>query len=152
MNRILTVDDHAPFREALRQFLSREPDFQIVGEAGSVREAIYCVATLSPHLVLTELKLPGTCGADAVTEIKRRHPEVKILVLSIHREEEYRHRCLSAGADGYVVKDAVFMELCASIRAALGTAPGAVLAADTAREDMPGSAALSERRGRFVLH
>lgn len=120
MNRILIVDDHALFRGALREFLSEEPDFQIVGEAGNIREAIRCVGTLSPHLVLTDLNMPDTHGVEAVTEIKRHYPDVKILVISLHRENEFKHRCRKAGAAGYVVKDAIHDELRDGIRTVLG--------------------------------
>lgn len=120
MNRILIVDDHVQFRAALREFLSQDPDFEIVGEAGSAGEAMRSVATLSPHLVLTDLTIPGARGIDAVTEIKRHYPNVKIIVVSFHSEDEYRHTCCEAGAAGYIVKDAIHEELCDGIRAALG--------------------------------
>lgn len=120
MNRILIVDDHPLFRAALREYLSQEPDFQIVGEAGNLREAIRSVGRLSPHLVLTDLTMPDAHGVAAVTEIKRYYPDVKVIVISFHREYEYKHRCCKAGASGYVVKDAIHHELYESIRAVLG--------------------------------
>src|SRR3970040_2168904 len=69
-NRILIVDDHRLFREVLREFLSQEPDFQIVGEAGTTSDAIRSVGALSPQLVLTDLNMPDTRGVEAVTELK----------------------------------------------------------------------------------
>jgi len=123
MNRILIVDDHAQFRDAVREFLSHEPDFEIVGEAGNVRDAIRSVGMLSPHLVLTDLAMPDAHGIEAVTEIKRHYPNVKIVVLSSHQENEYKHRCREAGAAGYIVKDAVYEELCDGIRTALRGKP-----------------------------
>jgi len=122
-NRILIVDDHALFRGALREFLSHEPDFRVVGEAGNVREAIQSIGALTPHLVLTDLTMPGTRGIEAVTEIRRHHPKVKILVVSSHSEDEYRRRCRMAGAAGYIAKDTIRDELLSSIRAALGAGP-----------------------------
>jgi DNA-binding NarL/FixJ family response regulator len=119
-NRILIVDDHAVFRGALRAFLSQEPDFRIVGEAGNLRDAIQSISALSPHLVLTDLAMPDTHGIEAVTAIKRRHPDVKILVISSHSETEYKLRCRQAGAIGYIVKGAMEGDLCDSIRSALG--------------------------------
>jgi len=116
MNRILIVDDHALFRGTLRQFLSQEPDFEIVGEASSMREAIRCVRSLGPHLVLTDLTMPDAHGVEAVTELKRHYPDIKILVMSLHCEYEYKYRCCKAGAAGYIVKDAVHEELCDGIR------------------------------------
>lgn len=119
MNRILIVDGHPLFRDALRQFLSDQPDFKVVGEAGNVDEAIRSVGTLLPHLVLTGLSMPDTRGIEAVTEIKRHYPDVRILVLSLHREIEYKHRCRKAGAAGYIVKDAIHSELHDGIRTVL---------------------------------
>jgi DNA-binding NarL/FixJ family response regulator len=126
-NKILIVDDNVEFRGALREFLSQEPDLQIVGEAGNLREAIHCIGVVSPHLVLTDLSMPDARGVQAVTEISRVYPEVKILVVSSHRDQEYKHRCREAGASGYIAKDTVFGELREGIRAVLsgGTCAGA---------------------------
>ena len=119
MNRILIVDDHALFCDALREYLSQEPDFHIVGEAGNLRDALRSVGTLSPHLVLTDLTMPDTHGIEAVTEIKRHDPHVKIVVVSLHGEIEFKHRCRKAGAAGYIVKDAIHAELLEGIRTVL---------------------------------
>ena len=152
MDRILIVDDHAPFRDALREFLSQEPDFQIVGEAGSMREAMLSAAALSPHMVLTDLSMPGAHGVDAVTEIRRAYPKVKILVVSFHREDEYKRMCRQAGADGYVVKDAIGKELCHGMRAILGarTGLGAHAPDEAVAGYTPGSNALIEPRDNSV--
>ncbi|MBI4291528.1 MAG: response regulator transcription factor [Betaproteobacteria bacterium] len=119
MSRILIVDDHALFREALRDFLSQDPDLEIVGEAENISDAIRCVGALSPHLVLTDLTMPDAHGIEAVTEIKRHYPNVKVLVMSVHRESEYKHRCRKAGAAGYIVKDAIHDQLRDGIRTVL---------------------------------
>jgi DNA-binding NarL/FixJ family response regulator len=152
MNRILIVDDHALFRDALREFLSQEPDFQIVGEAGNMREAIWSIGTLSPHLVLTDLTMPDTHGIDAVTEIRRHYPDVKILVISFHRENEFKHRCRKAGAAGYVVKDAIHAELRDGIRTVLrGKTYLGVDAPDEMVSDyVIGSAATNKDRSYFL--
>ena len=153
MNRILIVDDHALFRGALRECLSQEPDFQIAGEAGNLREAIRSIAVLSPHLVLTDLAMPDANGIEAVTEIKRHYPEVKILVISFHRENEYKHHCRKAGAAGYIVKDAIRDQLCDAIRAVLGgmTYLGADAADDIVSDHVLGSAATNADRS-YLLH
>lgn len=119
-NRILIVDDHAAYRVALRAYLSQEPDFQVVGEAGNLCEALRSIGILSPHLVLTDLTMPDAHGIEAVAAIRQRYPELKILVVSSHREHEYKHRCRNAGAAGYIVKDAIHDELRDGIRAVLG--------------------------------
>ena len=129
-NRILIVDDNEPFRRVLRDFLSQEPDFEIVGEAGRLGEAIRAIGTVSPHLVLTDLSMPDARGIEAVTAIRRHCPEVKILVVSSHREHEFKRLCREAGADGYIVKDTVHDTLRDHMRAVLGggTRPGALSA------------------------
>ena len=139
-NTILIVDDNIEFRRALREFLSQEPDLQIVGEAGNLREAIRCIGIVSPHLVLTDLSMPDARGVQAVTEISRVYPEVKILVVSSHHEREYQRRCCEAGASGYIVKDTVYGELREGIRAVLGggTCPSA-LSAQTVRKAQTGT-------------
>lgn len=151
MNRILIVDDNPLFRNVLRGFLSHEPDFQVVGEAGNLREAIRAVGILSPHVVLTDLTMPDAHGIEAVTEIKRHYPDVKILVISLHRENEYQHWCRKAGAAGYVVKDAIHDELCDGIRTVLGGKT--YLSVDSPDEMVPdfvvGSAAINEGRRYF---
>lgn len=119
-NRILIVDDHALFRGVLREFLSQEPDFQIVGEAANMREAIGSIGTLAPHLVLTDLAMSDAHGIEAVTEIKRHHPDIKVLVVSSYSEIEFERRCRLAGAVGYIVKHTIQDDLCDSIRAVLG--------------------------------
>jgi DNA-binding NarL/FixJ family response regulator len=152
MIRILIVDDHALFRGALREFLSQEPDFQIVGEAGNMREALRSVGALSPHLVLTDLAMPDTHGIEAVTEIKRHYPDVKILVISLHREIEFKHRCRNAGAAGYIVKDAIHDELHDGIRTVLGgkTYLGANAPDEMVPDCVVGYAATGEDRGYFL--
>ena len=126
-NRILMVDDNEPFRRALRDSSAQEPDFEIVGEACRLDEALRCIGKLSPHLVLTDLSMPDARGVEAVTEIRRVYPEVKILVVSSHREREYKRPCREAGANGFVAKDSVHDALRGAIRAILncGTHPGA---------------------------
>lgn len=153
-NRILIVDDHPLFREVLREFLSQEPDFQIVGEAGTTSDAIRSVGALSPQLVLTDLNMPDTHGVEAVTELKRHHPDVMVLVISLHREYEFKQSCRRAGAVGYVVKDAIHEELCDGIRTVLGGKT--YLGADAPDGPHPdpalGSAALEEDGACSVLH
>jgi DNA-binding NarL/FixJ family response regulator len=152
MNRILIVDDNTLFRDALREFLLQEPDFQIVGEAGNMREAIWSIGTLSPHLVLTDISMPDTHGVEAVTEIKRHYPDVKVLVISLHREIEFRHRCRKAGAAGYIVKDAIHDELRTGIRKVLSgkTYLGADVPDATVSDCLVAPFATSDGRGCYL--
>jgi DNA-binding NarL/FixJ family response regulator len=117
--RILIVEDHTLLRAGLRALLSQDPNIEIVGEAGNGRDAITSIATVSPHLVLMDLTMPRTNGIEGIAEIKRRYPAVRILVLTLHKADEYIHESLRAGADGYILKDATHDELRVAIRSVL---------------------------------
>ncbi|HTN73203.1 MAG TPA: response regulator transcription factor [Methylomirabilota bacterium] len=119
-HKVVLVEDHILFREGLRALLSRDPVVEVVGEAANGRDAVRVVGMLSPQLVLMDIMMPGTTGIDAIAEIKRRYPKVRILVLSLHNVEEYVHESFRAGADGYLLKDATHDELRVAIRAVLG--------------------------------
>lgn len=114
--RIVIAEDHTILREGLKSLLSSNPEFEIVGEAEDGREAIRCVEKLKPHLVLTDLSMPRMNGMDAIREIKKKCPETKILVLTVHKTEEYILATLQAGADGYLLKDSTHPELLVAVR------------------------------------
>lgn len=118
-HRVLIVEDHTLLRAGLRALLSVDPDIEIVGEADNGRDAVRSVSTLLPHVVLTDISMPGMNGLEAIVDIKRRYPEIKILVITIHKTEEYIHEALRAGADGYILKDATHDELRIAIRSIL---------------------------------
>ena len=113
--RIVLTDDHTILREGLRALLSADPDFEIIGEAGDGREAVRCVEKLGPDLLLMDLSMPRMSGMDAISEIKRRYPETKIIALTVHKTEEYLLSTLQAGVDGYILKDATHDELVMAI-------------------------------------
>ncbi len=117
--RILIVEDHTLLRAGLSALLSQDPDIEIAGELDSGRDTVRSIAALSPHLVLMDLTMPGCNGFEAIVEVKKRFPNVKILVLTLHRTEEYIHESLRAGADGYILKDATHDELRVAIRSVL---------------------------------
>lgn len=109
--RVLLVDDHAILRAGLQRLLSEEEDIEIVGEAGDGREAIQKVQELHPDIVLMDIGMPVMNGMEATKQIKKRDQEVKILVLTMHDNEEYLFRVLQAGAAGYVLKKAADSDL-----------------------------------------
>ena len=117
--RVVLVEDHALVRAGLRALLSKEPDLDIVGEASNGREAINIIQSLKPDLILMDLSLQGSNGIEAIATIKRRHPKIRILVVTMHEAEEYIHESLQAGADGYMLKDASHDELCVAVRSVL---------------------------------
>ncbi len=118
-HRILIVDDHTLLRAGLRALLTNDPALEVVGEADNGRDAIRAVGELAPHLVLMDLTMPGMNGMEAMTEIKRRYPNVRVLVMTLHKTEDYIHASLKAGADGYILKDATQEEFRVAIRSVL---------------------------------
>ena len=112
---ILLAEDHTILREGLRALLSADPNFEIIGEADNGREAVRCVEKLGPDLLLMDLSMPRMSGMDAISEIKKRYPQTKIIALTVHKTEEYLLSTLQAGVDGYVLKDATHDELVMAI-------------------------------------
>ena len=117
--RIVIAEDYTILREGLRVLISANPDFEVVGEAEDGREAIQCVEKFKPDLVLTDLSMPRMNGLDAIREIKRRNPKTKVLVLTVHKAEEYILSTFKAGADGYLLKDSTHAELVLAVRKVL---------------------------------
>jgi DNA-binding NarL/FixJ family response regulator len=117
--QIVIAEDHTILREGLRSLLSAEEDLEVMAEAEDGLEAIRCAENLMPDLILLDLAMPRMSGVEAVTEIKRRAPETKILVLTVHKSEEYVLTAFQSGADGYCLKDATHAELMTAIRSVL---------------------------------
>lgn len=117
--RIMIVEDHTLLRAGLRALLSQDQDIEIVGEADNGRDAVRMISTLTPHLVLMDLSMPGMNGIEALMDIKRRYPATRVLILTIHKTDEYIHESLRAGADGYILKDATQDELRIAVRSVL---------------------------------
>ena len=114
--RVLLADDHTIVRKGLRALLEDEADIEVIGEAEDGREAIRMVQQLLPDVVLMDLSMPGLSGLEATRQIKKRFPEVKVLILTRHANEEYVFQILRAGASGYVVKKAAPTELVLAIQ------------------------------------
>ncbi len=117
--RIVIAEDHTILREGLRMLLSSNPDLIVTGEAEDGLAAVRSAETLKPDLMLMDLSMPRMNGMGAIQEIKRSCPETKILVLTVHKTEEYILAALKAGADGYVLKDATHNELMLAIECVL---------------------------------
>jgi DNA-binding NarL/FixJ family response regulator len=115
--RILIADDHTLLRSGIRALLEDQPDFTIVGEAEDGREAVRLVHQLRPNVVLMDIAMPLLNGLEATRQIKREHPETKVLVLTMYDHEEYFRQMLEVGASGYIIKRAAAGELVAAIRA-----------------------------------
>jgi len=115
-HRIVIAEDHTILREGLRALLSSNADLEIVGEARDGQEAVRSVEKVKPHMILMDLSMPRMNGMDAIREIKKKSPETKILILTVHKTEEYIQAALEAGANGYVLKDSSHTELSLAIQ------------------------------------
>jgi DNA-binding NarL/FixJ family response regulator len=113
---VLLVDDHALVRRGFRRMLEDEPDITVVGEASDGTEAVTQANQLKPRVVVMDCALPGISGLVATRQILEANPEIAVLMLSMHPEETWVRQALDAGARGYVLKNAVDLELGAAIR------------------------------------
>jgi DNA-binding NarL/FixJ family response regulator len=114
--RIVLVEDHAILREGLKALIEIESDFDIVGDFSRMEESLDGIRDLQPDIVLMDLSLPGRSGIELLAEIRRLSPRTRKLVLTAHETEEHIRAALTAGADGYVLKDANSAELMLGIR------------------------------------
>ncbi|MDA8077639.1 MAG: response regulator transcription factor [Nitrospiraceae bacterium] len=115
--RVMIVDDHSLVREGITALLKYHDDVEVVGEAADGREAISGAEKLSPDVILMDIAMPGLGGLEATLEIKKRNPDIKVLVLSQYDDREYVSRFLKANVSGYILKRAVGGELITAIRA-----------------------------------
>lgn len=117
ITKVMIVDDHAVLRSGLRLVIEREDDLEVAGEAGTAEDAVRSFERLQPDLILMDLEMPGIGGLAGVERLKEQHPDVAILVLSMHGEADDVRRAFEAGASGYVLKTAVDEDLIRAIRA-----------------------------------
>jgi two-component system response regulator NreC len=115
--RLLVADDHPVVRAGLRTLLGAQPDMEVVGEVEDGTAAIEQAAELTPDIVVMDITMGDVNGIQATRQIRQRLPETKVLVLTMHDNEEYLRQMLEAGATGYVLKQAVDSELAVAIRA-----------------------------------
>ena len=115
--RLLLVDDHQIVRAGLKMLFSAEPDMEIAGEVDSGAAAVEAVERLQPDVVIMDLAMPGMSGIEATRRIKERAPQVAVLALTMHEDEQYFFEMLNAGASGYIPKRAAPDDLVAAIRA-----------------------------------
>jgi len=113
---ILLADDHTILRAGLKMMLNAQPDMEVVGEAHDGHQAIAEAQRLQPDIVLMDITMPDMNGIEATRHIKKVLPEVKVLVLTMHENDEYIFQALRAGASGYILKEAADTELITAIR------------------------------------
>jgi two-component system response regulator NreC len=116
MIRVLIADDHTIVRSGVRLLLESEADIEVVAEAVDGDQALSLVEELLPDVVLMDIAMPGTDGLQATRQIKERWPDINVLVLTMHRQEEYFFELLKAGASGYLLKGAETNDLIRAVR------------------------------------
>jgi DNA-binding NarL/FixJ family response regulator len=119
-SRIFLVDDHAMFRDGLRQLIDREPDLAVCGDAAEADSALKDIRKLKPDLIVVDITLGGTSGIDLIKAIKSENEDFPVLVVSMHDESLYAERALRAGAMGYVMKQEPAKTVKTAIRKVLG--------------------------------
>ena len=119
--RIVLADDHKLMRSGLRVLLEQQQDFAVVGEASDGREAVSLVSSQKPDVLVMDIGMPNLNGIEAAAQIAQNHPEISIVMLSMHSDESYVLRALKAGAKGYLLKDSAETDL---IRAVHSVAEG----------------------------
>ena len=115
--RVVLADDHTLVRAGIRALLEKLPDVHVVAEASDGREAVHLVTTTQPDVVLMDIAMPGLNGLEATRRLVKEFPAIRVLILSMHKNEEYVWQALRAGAVGYLLKDADLAELALAITA-----------------------------------
>jgi two-component system, NarL family, response regulator NreC len=118
--RAVVVDDHAVVRSGIRLLLEREDDIEVVGEAGSGKDAIFRARAFKPDVMLLDVVMPGESGIDVLPQLLKESPETKVLVLSMQDDPSYVREAFAAGASGYVLKEAADEEVVAAVREIAG--------------------------------
>src|SRR3954469_8438458 len=151
--RILLVDDHDLIRKGLRHAFERDPGFEVVGEAGTAAEGVRQAAALHPDVVIMDLRLPDGSGLDATRALRRTHPGMGIVGLTMYAGDDQLFGALEAGASAFVPKSAPAHDVVAAARHAAST-PNAFTAADLAeamkRRLAPSGPQLSPREGQVL--
>jgi len=149
--RVLLADDHQLVRAGLKQILGTAPDLEVAGEAASGDEALALARANDYDLVLLDMSMPGLAGIDLIRRLRLDKPKLRILVLSMHGEQQYAARALKAGAAGYLTKDSAPAQLLGVIRKVaagglhISEATAAQLVGRRAGGDLPPHTRLSDR-------
>jgi two-component system response regulator NreC len=118
--RILLADDHQLMRSGLRLLIEQQPDLTVVGEAGDGREVVSLAKSVKPDVVVMDIGMPNLNGIEATHQIIQSHPEIAVVILSMHSDESYVLRVLKAGAKGYLLKDSAEADLIKAVHAVAG--------------------------------
>ncbi len=113
--RIVLADDHALFRQGLKNILDGTSDLKVVGEAGDGVELLELIGSVSPQMAILDISMPKLRGIEAAHEIEQKHSHIKVLFLTMHNDNAYRMRAISVGAEGYVLKEHIDRDLFSAI-------------------------------------
>ena len=113
---IVLADDHAMFREGTKKIISESPDLKVIGEAADGLELLKLLKRSTPDLIVLDISMPNLRGLEAAREIKKSFPEIKILILTMHKKEEFIYQALAAGAEGFLLKEDAGPELVQAIQ------------------------------------
>jgi two-component system response regulator NreC len=114
--KLLVADDHKIFRQGIKKLLEEEPDLQVVGEAADGREAVKRATELKPDVILMDIAMANLNGLEATKQIKKVLPDVKVIMLTMHKNEEYVLHSFQVGASGFILKEGAVEELVSAIR------------------------------------
>ncbi|MBI3789049.1 MAG: response regulator transcription factor, partial [Ignavibacteriales bacterium] len=121
--KVLIADDHSIVRDGLRALFRRTQEFSIVGEAADGETAVRVASLKKPDVAILDISMPKLNGIEATRIIKQRFPNMKVLILTIHEDEEYVYQIIRAGANGYMLKNAEKKEILTAVRAVLNEEP-----------------------------
>jgi len=113
--RVVLADDHILVRQGLKRILEEMADLEVIGEAGNGLELLKLLERITPQMILLDISMPNLRGIEAIREIKALHPEAKILIITMHKDKEYLYQAISAGANGYLLKEDADTELSTAI-------------------------------------
>ena len=119
--RVMLADDHGIVRTGIRYLLEHQPDIEVIGEAADGREAVRMAEELKPGVVVMDVAMPRLNGIEAAAQIVKHDPNVRVIILSMHDDEEYLVRALTAGVKGYLLKDTAQLDM---VRAVQSVAQG----------------------------
>ncbi len=113
--RVVIADDHVLFRQGMKSVLGTRPDIEVIGEAADGLQLLDLLSQSLPDVILLDISMPNLRGIEAIHEIKKAHPHVRILILTMHKDKQYLEQAISAGARGYLLKEDADTELFSAI-------------------------------------
>jgi DNA-binding NarL/FixJ family response regulator len=113
--QIVLADDHVMFRRGIKRIVQSIPGVEVAGEAGDGLELLEILKKTTPHMVIMDISMPNLRGLEATREVKALHPQIKVIILTMHKDKEYLYSAFSAGAEGYLLKEDADTELLSAI-------------------------------------